>query len=152
MGAGIHGGFGNTKGSRVFHPKENNEIQMRSKPKIVNSNGSFIKASEAKIAKEKLLNYALNPHNPIGKHKAKVFETTLGYNQSNYEILLKQIKGNVGKYKAIPSGENEYGKLFKVIMPIRGINSKTKNVVTGWIVENGSDCPKMTTVYVQKEK
>ena len=35
------------------------------------------------IEDSKLIHYALNPQNELGRHKARVFESTLGYNLSN---------------------------------------------------------------------
>ena len=37
----------------------------------------------AVIEDSKSIHYALNPQNERGRHKARVFESTLGYNLSN---------------------------------------------------------------------
>ena len=56
------------------------------------NNGSVIKNAlpnleNATINPKKLTEYALNPEHPVGKNKAKVFESVLGYNQSNASDL-----------------------------------------------------------------
>ena len=43
----------------------------------------------AVIEDSKLIHYALNPQNERGRHKARVFESTLGFNLSNW-IQLKE--------------------------------------------------------------
>jgi hypothetical protein len=43
------------------------------------------------IDPKKLTDYALNPENPVGADKAKVFQSALGFTQNNYESLLQQI-------------------------------------------------------------
>ena len=51
------------------------------------------------IEDSKLVSYALNPQSERGRHKARVFESTLGFNLSNWEQLKKQadetFQGNV---------------------------------------------------------
>ena len=44
---------------------------------------------QAVIEDSKLIHYALNPQNELGQHKARVFESTLGFNLSNW-IQLKE--------------------------------------------------------------
>ena len=44
----------------------------------------------ATINPKKLTEYALNPNHPVGGNKAKVFESALGYNQSNADDLMRQ--------------------------------------------------------------
>ena len=95
MGAGIHGGFGNAKG--IAYLKTNNTVSTSIEPSGINYKGYLSNANKATIPKEKITNYALNSNIPNGKHKAKVFESALGYNKDNYKSLLKQIKKNVGK-------------------------------------------------------
>lgn len=152
MGAGIHGGFGKTKGSEVAYLKMNNSVSISVELPGINDKGHLSNARKAKMPKSKIVDYALNPDHPTGKHKAKVFESALGYNKDNYKSLIKQIKQNVGKYKATQVGQNEHGVLYQVIMPIKGPNGKTKDVVTGWIIKNGDYYPSLTTLYVKKEK
>ena len=45
--------------------------------------------SHMTIDPRKLTEYALNPDNPVGRHKARVFEQALGFTKDNYEILLE---------------------------------------------------------------
>ena len=45
----------------------------------------------ARINPKKLTEYALNPEHPVGGNKAKVFESTLGYNKSNADDLMNEV-------------------------------------------------------------
>jgi hypothetical protein len=38
----------------------------------------------AEILRSKIVEYALNPANDVGKHKARVFQSALGFDQSNW--------------------------------------------------------------------
>ena len=104
----------------------------------------------ASINSNKLTGYALNPEHPVGGNKAKVFESALGYNQSNADELIQQV------YQKLPQSEvtrgtlDQYGQRYTVNLMITGPNGNTVNVRTGWIIKTGSDIPELTTIYVKE--
>ncbi|HHW01904.1 MAG TPA: hypothetical protein GXX35_03700 [Thermoanaerobacterales bacterium] len=108
----------------------------------------MITPDNANIPDNKILGYALNKEHPKGKDKAIALEMALGYNKDNYKDLIKAVKDNLNNYPAIPKGESKYGKLYKVSMMITGPDGKTAKVKTGWIIDKGSDIPRLTTFYV----
>ena len=97
----------------------------------------------------KLTEYALNPNHPVGKNKAKVFESALGYNQSNVDALMRQIYAKLPSGKTVLGKLDEYGQRYTVDIPITGPNGNTVNVRTGWIIKTGSDIPELATIYVK---
>ena len=98
----------------------------------------------------KVAEYALNPNNTSGgANKARVFESALGYNQSNSNHLMQQIQSKLPTSKVILGTADKYGQRFTVDIPITGPNSKAAIVRTGWILEPGSDVPRMTTIFVK---
>lgn len=54
------------------------------------------------IDPKKLINYALDPENPVGGDKAIVFANRLGYTQANYQILVQQIHAQALDAEATP--------------------------------------------------
>jgi len=105
--------------------------------------------SKAKIDPRKLTDYALNPNHPVGGNKAKVFESALGYNQSNASQLMKQIQKNLPNTPATLGKADQYGQRYTVDMLIKGPNGKTATVRTGWIIKSDSNTPEMTTLFVK---
>ncbi len=101
------------------------------------------------IDHRKINDYALNLNHPVGGNKAKVFESALGYNQSNSDELIVQIYTKLPKCKAIMGKKDLYGQRYTVDIPITGPNGKTAFVRTGWIIESGSETARMTTIYVK---
>ena len=67
-------------------------------------------ASRVVVDPRKLTEYALNPENPRGRHKARVFEATLGYNQDNYQSLLTQIEALAQEAEAVVQWAREWLK------------------------------------------
>jgi Domain of unknown function (DUF4926) len=111
--------------------------------------GAIPNASNAVIDPAKLTSYALDPNHPVGGNKAIVFESALGYNQSNAGQLSSQIQDGILKYPAVPGKTDAFGQRFTVDMPITGPNGNTVVVRTGWIVEPGSKVPRLTTTYIK---
>ncbi len=103
----------------------------------------------ATINPKKLTEYALNPNHPVGGNKAKVFESALGYNQSNADDLIRQIYEKLPNSEAVLGQLDEYGQRYTVVIPITGSNGNTVNVRTGWIIKTGSDIPELTTLFVK---
>ncbi|NDO32806.1 hypothetical protein FMM82_35040 [[Clostridium] clostridioforme] len=103
---------------------------------------------KATINPKKLTEYALNPHHPVGGNKAKVFESALGFNQSNADELMKQIYEKLPNSEAVLGKLDVYGQRYTVDIPITGPNGNTVNVRTGWIVKPNSDIPELTTLFV----
>ena len=80
MGAGFHGGFGNTQGS-----KQNNNAPVNS-PKDVRYN------------RKKTEGYLLNTNHPKGGGKAKFMQDVLGYSQSDSKTFHKNVVASlIGK-------------------------------------------------------
>ena len=102
----------------------------------------------ATINPKKLTEYALNPNHPVGGNKAKVFQSALGYNQSNADALMRQVYEKLPGSEAVLGKVDQYGQRYTVDMLITGPNGNTVNVRTGWIIKTGSDIPELTTIYV----
>ena len=98
---------------------------------------------------QKLLNYSLNTQHMRGKDKALVFQSALGYNADNHDLLVQQILAGLKKYKAKTGAVTEYGEKYSVKMLVTGANGRKAAVQTGWIFDPGSDVPRMTTAYVE---
>jgi hypothetical protein len=108
--------------------------------------------SQLTIDRRKFVDYALNPDNPVGSHKALVFQRRLGYNPTNYESLLEQIKTLALDSEAIPTKTDEQGQRYRVDLEVVGVAGQRAIVRTGWIVEPGiEDCARLVTLYVRKK-
>ena len=104
----------------------------------------------AVIPMEKLTKYALNPER--NSDKALAFKVALGYTEASASWLMRSIRQNLGLFETICKGSNGHGERFQCIMAIVGPNMKSANVLTGWIMEDGTDFPRLTSIYVTKKK
>lgn len=99
----------------------------------------------------KLRDYCLNPDNPRGGNKARVFQTALGMTAENArelrEILLK-----VARTGEATLGELDmYGQRYIIDFEMETEIGKA-TVRSGWIVLHAETAPRLTTCYVSKRK
>lgn len=90
----------------------------------------------ARFDSGKLVNYSLDPDNPRGKHKARVWKTALGIDKSHAAMVERQIMAQIANLPAVrKSGADQYGERFNVIVPVTGPNGRTVDVLTAWIYD-----------------
>lgn len=108
--------------------------------------------SKLSIDPGKFRDYALDPNNPVGQHKALVFQQRLGYNPQNYEGLLNQISAQAMDGKAVATHKDEHGQRYQVDLEVEGIELGQRAIVrTGWIVEPKAEgYARLVTLYVRK--
>ncbi|WP_229590775.1 DUF637 domain-containing protein [Pseudodesulfovibrio sediminis] len=110
--------------------------------------GKLIGAENAYIDSRKFTEYALNPNHASGGNKARVFNSVLGYNQSNYDSLIAQIQRGIKDNIAISGKIDNFGTRFTVDIPVTGPKGSAV-VRTGWIYKPGENIPSLTTLFVK---
>lgn len=106
--------------------------------------------SRVAIDPRKLTEYALDPDNPVGRHKALVFERALGFTKDNYRALLEQIEHAALSAEAYLKLTDTHGRHYSVDLEITGLWGQRAVVRTGWLVAPDSDQAWLTTLYVRK--
>ncbi len=147
-------GFGKSEAKKV-------EAVAKLPGEVIRFNKSHVALTEeqklpdyinAIIPEAKISGYALNKEHPTGKNKAIVFDSVLGYNIGNKDLLLKQVNEGLKKYQAKARPETKYGQPYEVSMMIKGVNGRYAKVKTGWIIDNGSKTPRLTSIRVAKKE
>lgn len=111
--------------------------------------------ARAVIPPAKLAGYALNPTNPKGRSKARVFSAALGLGPGDAAMLERQILAGLPDRAAMRHRDDGYGERFRVLIPVTGPNGRTVDVLTGWIYDRDdkagsvSTIPRLTTMYVK---
>lgn len=105
-------------------------------------------AEHAQISPDKIEGYSLNPEHVSGRHKARVFESALGFNKGNADDLIGQIREGLTRNPAVLGRTDRYGQRFTVDMTIAGPKG-SRVVRTSWIIEPGSTTPRLSTVFVK---
>ena len=102
-------------------------------------------AERAVVDLRKLLDYCLSPTHDEGKHKARVF-AAVGIAASDARDFCDMLLEAVKMRDAELGRRDGYGQRYVVDFAIewRGQRSRIRS---GWIVEHGSDTPRLTTCY-----
>jgi hypothetical protein len=66
-----------------------------------------------------------------------------------FTTCLSQIKKQLPNSQAVIGVNDQYGQRFTVDMQIKGANGNIATVRTGWIIDTGSDIPRLTTLFVR---
>ncbi len=132
MGAGFHGGFGDTEGARdsgLYMPDHNKAITPI----------------------EKFTKYSLDYNNKNAVGKAEAYEKGLGYTKENAYELRAQIHNAVtnGASKPYEVSESEFGTKYKYRISITGPNGQTKNVIAVYQIDRGERIPRLITNYLE---
>jgi hypothetical protein len=96
----------------------------------------------------KIEDYVLNPNHWEGRHKARVFESTLGITLNNQEVLREAIlaaAANSDEANAI--GDNGHGMVYVLRFPLTTAN-RTAMILTAWIILHGEGFPRLVTCYI----
>lgn len=104
-------------------------------------------ADRAAVDVRKLRDYCLNPFHDEGKHKARVFAAVLGITADDAEALRNILLQAIRTHDARVGYQDAYGQRYVVdfLLEWRG---KQGMIRSGWIVEHGSDVPRLTSCYV----
>ena len=104
-------------------------------------------ADQAIVDIAKLRAYVLNPAHPRGRHKARVFASTLGVGADDAVWLQARIREAVVAFDAVVGLRDEYGQRYMLEFPLQ-TELGWAQVRTLWIVRSGEDFPRLTSCYV----
>lgn len=96
----------------------------------------------------KLRDYSLNPDHEVGKHKARVFRAALGLTIDDAGWLREEVLKAAHELEAADGPISPFGQKY-VIDVVVTREEKTALVRTAWIIEYGTDFPRLTSCYVK---
>ncbi|MCL2076982.1 MAG: hypothetical protein FWH08_01065 [Oscillospiraceae bacterium] len=102
------------------------------------------------IPVEKFVKYSLEPLQRADK--ARAFRLALGYDKTNYKLLIDQIVSKLKRYDPKPKGNDGFGMRYETVVRIKGANGKTASVRTVWNYDKSSGETIMTNAYVENVK
>lgn len=97
----------------------------------------------------KLRDYCLNPDNPRGSAKARVFARVLGITASDAVELSRKLLEIAASEEAETGELDLYGQRYRIDFEMR--TETGRGIIrSGWIVLRGDSAPRLTTCYVKK--
>jgi hypothetical protein len=110
----------------------------------------------AKFVPQKLTKYSMDPTNPRGKDKARVWKAALGMDKRHASQVERQVLEQLKSLPAEKSDVDEFGERFNVFVPVTGPNGRTVDVLSAWIYDRDqksgtiSSKPRMINCYVPR--
>ena len=101
----------------------------------------------AEVSIQKLRDYCLNPLHDEGKHKARVFASALGMSAADAEALRVLLLEAVRTKNAQLAYRDSYGQRYSLDFEVAW-HGKRAILRSGWILEHGSDVPRLTSCFV----
>ena len=95
----------------------------------------------------KLRDYCLDPYHPRGRHKARVFQSTLGISQVDAEWLRAALIAAVVEADAVEGASDENGDRYTVDFEIRRSDRRAM-LRSAWIVLRGQTTARLTSCFV----
>lgn len=107
-------------------------------------------AENAVLDLRKLVEYALDPTNSRGQHKARVFRSRLGITPEHASVLRDSILKCILTSDAVIGELDFYGQRYVVNCRIK-TDVGEATVKTAWIVRQNESFPRLTSCYVLRE-
>lgn len=104
-------------------------------------------AERAVVDVKKLRDYCLNLHHPRGRHKARVFASSLGIVAADAEMLRRELLAAAVSEDVLLIDTDEYGQRYQLDLTLTRNNRKAR-VRSSWIVLRGEDFPRLTSCYI----
>ena len=105
-------------------------------------------AERALVDITKLRDYSLNPEHESGGHKARVFRAALGLTLDDGEWLRVEILRIASEGDIVVGDLGPFGQKYVIDAELT-VNQRTAIVRTAWIIENGTDFPRLVSCYVK---
>jgi hypothetical protein len=103
-------------------------------------------AEKAVVDIRKLRDYCLNPEHDDGKHKARLFASSLGMSAGAAEELRKILLEVIQSHEARLGRQDEFGQRYTLDFTIEWQN-RSATLRSGWIIEHDAEIPRLTTCY-----
>jgi hypothetical protein len=96
----------------------------------------------------KLSDYVLNSEHRRGRHKARVFESSLGITRENQQLLADALrKAAADSGDVISIGDQGFGETFEIRFSL-ATDKGQATVLSGWIVRRDEDFPRLVTCFI----
>jgi hypothetical protein len=103
-------------------------------------------AENAVVDIRKLRDYCLNPEHDEGKYKARLFSAALGMTPDDAQDIRRILLQVVKTHEARLGRSDEYGQRYTLDF-LQEWQDRSVTIRSGWMIEYGSDIPKLTTCY-----
>ncbi len=103
-------------------------------------------AAHARVDRRKITEYLLCPTHPEGASKARFF-AGFGFRVEDWQILARALRSHGAAHPVVRVVESAFGTRYTVEGPLETPSGRQPTVRTVWVVDEGSDTPRLITAY-----
>ncbi len=107
-------------------------------------------AEQAVIAPEKLRDYLLNVKHEHGGTKAKAL-VAMGYAAADWPVLAAHLREQHLPQDVVTQEDNDYGASYVIVADLTGPAGATRRWRSVWQIDDGSNAPRLITMYPEKQ-
>jgi uncharacterized protein DUF6883 len=100
------------------------------------------------VEDRKVIEYMLNPLHPVGGPKAHLFNTLLGFNASNWQVLRDSLVRAAKDEEAIEGRASPFGQKYELRFQMTG-KRRSYTILSIWIIPVGESNPRLVTAYIE---
>ncbi len=104
-------------------------------------------AEQVIVEIEKLRDYSLSFEHPVGKHKARVFEASLGLRQEHAQEVQERLQEAARNYDCIGTKLTSHGQHYETDFVLTH-EARSALVRADWIVRHDEKSPRLVTFYI----
>ncbi|HLP10676.1 MAG TPA: hypothetical protein VK177_02030 [Flavobacteriales bacterium] len=101
------------------------------------------------VEPQKIVSYLLNPDHEIGGPKSQFF-FKFGFDREQPEIFERALKVHAFERDVFNTQPGLHGTKYKLVCEIVTPDARNPCIVTVWIINTGSETPKLVTAYPNK--
>jgi hypothetical protein len=94
----------------------------------------------------KLRDYCLSTTHPRGRHKARLFASTLGIRAEHIGLLKSALLDAVANNDATATRRNAFGQIYEIRFQLRG-PTRQAEILSVWIIRDNDPAPNLVTCY-----
>lgn len=102
---------------------------------------------QAVIDARKVIDYCLSPDHDDGRHKALLFQTVVGLDLNNADLLVDALKQAATTGDAVVGKQDKYGQRYVIDFDFTG-PAGTATIRSAWIIRTGEDVPRLVTCFI----
>ena len=103
------------------------------------------------IDQRKLIDYALSPTHPTGKHMARRFAVILGLTRDDAPAMIEALRAAAASEDATATEHDGWGQRYSIDFLFR-FGPRSAKITSGWIVPADGSRTHLTSVYIAREK
>jgi hypothetical protein len=98
----------------------------------------------------KLVDYALSPTHPVGKHKARLFASRLGLTQADAPALEAALRTAATSQDATLIKTDAWGQRWQIDFMFQ-FGALSAMITSGWIVPADGSAARLTSVFIARD-